>query len=58
MVATMTTENLKPIIEALRALGITKGAGVRLIAKRGITIVYINDRRFGVWDHAKKTFVD
>ena len=54
----MTTENLKPIIAALRALGVNKGARVRLIAKRGITVVYIDGKLFGVYDHGRQTFVD
>ena len=54
----MTTDKLKPIMEALQALGIRKGTRVRLVAKRGRTAVYIDGERVGIYDHERQTFVD
>lgn len=54
----MTVYMLKSIMDALRALGVKEGTDVRLTAKGGLVIVYIDGVCFGIYDPVRKTFVD
>jgi len=48
---------VKEIKEALKQLGVTGKVRIKK-CNRFVLIVYVNGRLFGLWDIAKKTFIE